>query len=134
MDKKVVVHINKEEDIIFARKTVRKLGENMKFSSLNLARSITSVSELARNIYRYAENGVIEMEILSEPIKTGIRITAKDDGPGIENTKLAMKKGYSSIGTLGAGLPGVQTMMDEFTIESTPGEGTLVTAVKWQLK
>jgi serine/threonine-protein kinase RsbT len=38
---------------------------------------------------------------------------------------------YSSGGTLGLGLPGVKRMMDEFSLESTPGQGTRVTVRKW---
>lgn len=134
MDKKVVININKEDDIVLARKLVRKLGEGVGFTPLNLARLLTSVSELSRNIYRYAGNGVIELELLKEKIKTGIKITAADDGPGIKDLNQALTKGYSSSGTLGAGLPGVQKMVDEFSIESIPGEGTRVTVIKWQLK
>ena len=42
-----------------------------------------------------------------------------------------MNDHYSSGGTLGLGLPGVQRMMDEFDLESKPGAGTRVTARKW---
>jgi serine/threonine-protein kinase RsbT len=38
---------------------------------------------------------------------------------------------YSSGGTLGLGLPGVKRMMDEFSLDSAPGEGTRVTVRKW---
>ena len=31
----------------------------------------------------------------------------------------------------GLGLPGVKRMMDEFSLESAPGQGTRVTARKW---
>jgi serine/threonine protein phosphatase PrpC len=42
-----------------------------------------------------------------------------------------MQDHFSSSGTLGLGLPGVRRMMDEFTIESTPGESTVVRCLKW---
>jgi serine/threonine-protein kinase RsbT len=42
-----------------------------------------------------------------------------------------MVEGYSSGGGLGCGLPGVQRLMDEFSIESMPGRGTRVVARKW---
>jgi hypothetical protein len=32
---------------------------------------------------------------------------------------------------LGIGLPGVRRLMDEFHIESKPGEGTTITMIKW---
>jgi serine/threonine-protein kinase RsbT len=42
-----------------------------------------------------------------------------------------MEDGYSTSGGLGAGLPGVRRLMDEFDIDSDPKKGTTVTAVKW---
>jgi serine/threonine-protein kinase RsbT len=42
-----------------------------------------------------------------------------------------MEDGYSTSGGLGAGLPGVKRLMDEFGINSTPGDGTEITATKW---
>jgi serine/threonine-protein kinase RsbT len=41
-----------------------------------------------------------------------------------------MQDGYSTAHTLGAGLPGVERLMDEFHIE-TVGVGTFVRAIKW---
>ena len=43
-----------------------------------------------------------------------------------------MRDHFSSGNTLGLGLPGVKRMMDEFSLESKPGEGTRVTARKWR--
>ncbi|MBD3857001.1 MAG: hypothetical protein IFK92_10875 [Acidobacteria bacterium] len=61
----------------------------------------------------------------------GIEIEAVDRGPGIEDSEAAMRDNFSSGGTLGLGLPGVKRLMDEFSLESAPGKGTRVTAVKW---
>ena len=61
-----------------------------------------------------------------------VEIEAVDQGPGIEDAEAALEDHYSSGGTLGLGLPGVRRMMDEFSLESTPGEGTRVTATKWR--
>jgi serine/threonine-protein kinase RsbT len=42
-----------------------------------------------------------------------------------------MQDAYSTSGGLGLGLPGVRRLMDEFTIDSTVGQGTTVSATKW---
>jgi serine/threonine-protein kinase RsbT len=91
----------------------------------------TAVSELARNILKYATAGEIRLRQIESPSGRGIEIQATDRGPGIEDTEEAMRDHFSSGGTLGLGLPGVKRMMDEFSLESAPGEGTRVTAVKW---
>ncbi len=92
----------------------------------------TAVSELARNILKYAHSGEIQLRCVEGSKGNGIEIAAKDEGPGIADTEVAMRDHFSSSGTLGLGLPGVKRMMDEFTLESVPGEGTCVTAVKWK--
>lgn len=63
--------------------------------------------------------------------KKGIKITASDHGPGIPDIRKAMEDGFTTSGGLGAGLPGVKRLMDEFYIDSKTGEGTVVQVVKW---
>jgi serine/threonine-protein kinase RsbT len=133
MDKTVIIPINDEPDIVAARKKVREIAQNLQFNQINQGKVLTAVSELARNICRYAGSGEIEIEMLVEEKKKGIRITAQDGGPGIPDPVLAMKRGFSSSGSLGAGMPGVKTMLDEFELDSVVGKGTVITAVKWQL-
>ena len=91
----------------------------------------TAVSELVRNILKYAGTGEIHLRRVKRMGSHGIEIEAVDQGPGIADCEAAMRDHYSSGGTLGLGLPGVKRMMDEFSLESTPGEGTRVTARKW---
>ena len=91
----------------------------------------TAVSELVRNILKYAGTGEIRLRRVKEVGSRGIEIEAVDQGPGIADPEEALRDHFSSGGTLGLGLPGVKRMMDEFSLESTPGEGTRVTAVKW---
>lgn len=91
----------------------------------------TAVSELVRNILKYAGSGEIRLRRVKEPSRRGIEIEALDRGPGIVDCEAAMHDHFSSGGTLGLGLPGVKRMMDEFWLESTPGEGTRVTVRKW---
>lgn len=91
----------------------------------------TTVSELARNIHRYANtDGVIQISELRRGRKSGIQIVATDNGPGIKNIRKAMQDSYSTTpGSLGIGLPGVKRFMDEFKIKT--GKGTMVMVKKW---
>ena len=50
---------------------------------------------------------------------------------GIADVEQAMKENVSTGGTLGLGLPGTRRLVDEFDIESQPGQGTRVRIVKW---
>jgi serine/threonine-protein kinase RsbT len=91
----------------------------------------TAVSELVRNILKYAGSGELRLRRVKGMGCRGVEIEVSDQGPGITDCEAAMQDHFSSGGTLGLGLPGVRRMMDEFSLESTPGEGTRVTARKW---
>ena len=98
----------------------------------NLALIATAISELARNILTYAGEGEIEVAVEETAGRRGIRIVARDEGPGIADIGLALQDGYSTSRSLGIGLPGVRRLMDEFEVTSEPGSGTVVRATKWQ--
>ena len=96
------------------------------------SRIATAVSELARNVVRYATNGQGETYIRSlNGERVGIEIVVADQGPGIENVEEALRDGYTSGSGMGMGLPGARRLMDELTIDSVPGQGTAVTIRKW---
>jgi serine/threonine-protein kinase RsbT len=63
--------------------------------------------------------------------RRGIRVIARDEGPGIADLERALQDGYTTGGGLGLGLPGARRLVDDFSIESAPGRGTTVTLVKW---
>ncbi|WP_026695029.1 anti-sigma regulatory factor [Peribacillus kribbensis] len=125
------IPIISEWDIVAARQAGREAAKKMNFGTVDQARITTAISELARNIFLYAMPGNIIVEEIHENNKYGLKITAADQGPGIENIKLALEDGYTTSGGLGAGVPGVKRLMDEFSIDSEVGRGTVVVAVKW---
>ena len=91
----------------------------------------TAVSELVRNILKYAGSGELRLRRVQRYGARGVEIEVSDHGPGIADCEAAMQDHISTGGTLGLGLPGVRRMMDEFSLDSAPGEGTRVTAIKW---
>lgn len=123
--------IKAEPDIVLARQAARELAQQMGFRAVLCIWIATVVSELSRNIYVYAKEGVIEIRAVVIEGRMCLEITARDHGPGIENIELAMTDGYSTIRSMGMGLPGSKRLMDELHVESKVGEGTTVTARKW---
>jgi serine/threonine-protein kinase RsbT len=126
------IAIRADVDIITARRRGRDLGVELGFRKTNLALIATAISELARNILTYAGEGEIEVAVEEAAGRRGIRIVARDEGPGIADLGLALQDGYSTSRSLGIGLPGVRRLMDEFEVTSEPGSGTVVRATKWQ--
>ncbi|WP_058305774.1 anti-sigma regulatory factor [Gracilibacillus massiliensis] len=131
MKTKSQVQINKEWDIVGARQMGRELAKEIGFGTVDQARIATAISELARNIYLYAEKGAVTFEIEEDLNKKGLKIVASDQGPGIADLSKVMEDGYSTSGGLGAGLPGVKRLMDYFDIVSEPESGTTITTIKW---
>jgi len=118
-------------DIVTARLEGRQLAAEAGFNGSDLTVIATAISEVARNIVEYARNGEILLSIVHDGTKRGLRVVARDDGPGIPNIEQAMQDGFSTGRGLGLGLPGTRRLMDEFVIKSRVGEGTTVTATKW---
>lgn len=131
MDFKSCVHIRQEWDIVGARQLGRERAKEIGFGTVDQARIATAISELARNIYLYAESGKICFEIIDDLEHKGLQIIAKDEGPGIRDISQVMEDGYSTSGGLGAGLPGVKRLMDYFDIVSEFGRGTEIRTAKW---
>jgi serine/threonine-protein kinase RsbT len=122
-----------EGDIIAARQTARELAKALGFRAIDQSRITTAVSELARNVVRYATDG--RGEVTLRPLAAhggggGIEIVVRDEGPGIADVAQALQEGYTSGRGLGMGLPGARRLMDEMAIDSAPGRGTTVTIRK----
>ncbi len=129
---RIRVSIRSDSDIVVARQKGRQLAAEIGFQSTETTLIATVISELARNIVRYAKEGDIILDSTASGGANGIVITARDEGPGIWNVEQALQVGYSTSGGLGLGLPGVQRLMDEFEIVSRAGEGTTVKTTKWK--
>lgn len=128
----LTIEIHTEVDIVEARQKGRMFSNCLGFSTLDQARIITTISELSRNIYKYAATGKIIMEIIENQLEIGLKIVAVDKGPGIKNIQKAMESGYTTSGGLGVGLSGVKKLMDEFTISSQEDHGVNIQVIKWK--
>lgn len=131
MELQSFVKILNEWDVVAVRQLGRNAAKELGFGVVDQARITTAISELARNIFLYAGEGKVTIDKIFIDGKKGLKITAEDEGPGIADIRKVMEDGYSTSGGLGAGLPGVKRLMDEFDIRSHEGEGTVVTAIKW---
>ncbi|MFE8703031.1 anti-sigma regulatory factor [Cytobacillus sp. FJAT-54145] len=125
------VKIINEWDIVAARQLGRNVAKELGFGTVDQARITTAISELARNIYLYAGQGQVCIEKIFEGGKAGLQVDATDSGPGINDLRQVMEDGFSTSGGLGAGLPGVRRLMDDFVIDSSPGNGTSIKTTKW---
>ncbi len=127
----VQVPIRTDGDIVVARQRGRAMALAIGLSSTDATLVATAISEIARNIVSYAHDGEMQLVVVLRGARRGLRVIARDRGPGITDVARAMLDGYSSGKSLGLGLPGARRLMDEFELASTVGEGTTVTMMKW---
>lgn len=115
------IKIVNEPDIVTARAAARGLAKELGFSTADQTRLATAISELTRNIIRYAGKGGCEISSKTEPGAVRLKVVVEDNGPGIPDINRAMEDGFSTGEGLGAGLPGTKRLVHEFEIISKPG-------------
>jgi serine/threonine-protein kinase RsbT len=123
------IHI--EQDVVLARQLARKLAQECGMRLIDLTKLVTAVSELARNTMVYGGGGDMDWQILDENARTGLRLIFRDEGPGIPDIKLAMTDGWTSGSGLGLGLTGAKRLVEEFELDTAPGQGTRITITRW---
>ncbi len=121
-----------DADVVVARQAGRDLAVELGFTTTDGTVVATAISEVTRNIVKFAGTGEVRIGRLVEPARCGLLVVARDAGPGIPDVDLALSDGHSTYGGLGLGLPGCRRLMDEFVVESQPGAGTTVTMRKWR--
>ncbi|KWV31510.1 anti-sigma regulatory factor [Micromonospora rifamycinica] len=123
--------IASDEDVVRVRQLVRTVAVAVKLSLVDQTKLVTAASELARNTLIYGGGGTAEVTVVEDGRRRGVRIVFADSGPGIADLGLALTDGYTTGGGLGLGLSGSRRLVDDFDIQTAPGEGTRITVTKW---
>ncbi|MET0551599.1 MAG: anti-sigma regulatory factor [Vicinamibacteria bacterium] len=121
-----------DEDVVRVRQATRQATVDAGFSLVDQTKVVTAASELARNTIIYGGGGDVRLELLREGVRTGVRLTFADQGPGIADIQQALRDGFTSGGGLGLGLGGARRLMSALDISSRVGEGTTIVAVRWK--
>lgn len=126
-----LIPVATDQDVVRVRQLVRTVAVDAKLSLVDQTKLVTAASELARNTLVYGGGGSVEVSRVRNEIRAGIRIVFADQGPGIADLDLALTDGYTTGGGLGLGLSGARRLVDDFAIDTAPGEGTTITITKW---
>jgi serine/threonine-protein kinase RsbT len=126
------MELRSSEDIVLVRQAVRKKAVGLGFGLVDQTKVVTASSELARNMITYAGGGTVQLEVVQNDRRSGLRLVFEDQGPGITDIELAMKDGYTSGRGMGLGLGGAKRLSHEFEIVSKVGEGTRVSILRWR--
>ncbi len=126
----VIIPIQLDIDVFKAKRSGREMARGMDFNAHDCTAIEIAVSELATNILRHADHGVIRIET----IKNGLEITSEDNGPGIVDPEQAIQSKTISRTGLGIGLAGVKRLMDQLEFVSEKGQGARIVARKWKVR
>jgi serine/threonine-protein kinase RsbT len=132
IQKTETISIGNPSDVVVVRQRVRVWTTEMKFSLVEQTKIVTAASELGRNTFEHGGGGSLEIALLVNGIRRGIRLRFSDRGPGIPDVERALKDGFTTGAGMGLGLGGSKRLMSEFEIETRPGGGTTVTAIRWK--
>jgi serine/threonine-protein kinase RsbT len=124
--------VRSQHDIVLVRQTVRAWAIAQGLGLVDQTKIVTAASELARNTVEYGGGGTLLLEALQEGVRKGLRLTFEDQGPGIEDLKLALTDGYTTGSGMGLGLSGSKRLVNEFDVWSEFGKGTRVTVTRWK--
>jgi serine/threonine-protein kinase RsbT len=124
--------IQQERDLIYCRNRVKEVAAKIGMGIVNQTKLITATSEIARNMLIYGGGGLVLIEVVNRGKQDGVQLTFQDKGPGIPDLQKAMQDGFTTGKTLGMGLPGAKRLVNEFSIQSIVGKGTIVKMLKWK--
>lgn len=118
--------LQSEMDIVFVRQRARSVAARLGFDAQDQTRIATAVSEIARNAYAYGGGGRAEFLLDGEPRSQAMVIRISDTGPGIRQLETILEGRYKSRTGMGLGIIGAKRLMDEVSIDTAPGKGTVV--------
>ena len=94
VESETCVPIHSDQDIVAARQKGRLLAIELGFSAGDATLIATAISELARNIVRYARSGEVRLTAIQNSTRSGIQLVAHDAGPGIADIPQAMRASF----------------------------------------
>lgn len=124
--------IRSSSDIVAVRQKVRVWALELKFNLVDQTKIVTAASELARNTLEHGHGGNMVMEMINNGVRSGLRLTFEDHGPGIPDIDKALQDGFTTKTGMGLGLSGSRRLVNEFEIASKVGEGTKVVVTRWK--
>ena len=108
-----------------ARRTALLMAQRLGFSEKRAGDLALLTTEVSRNVLLHGQGGQIVFSGMRSAEGPVARVLALDKGPGIPNIAEAMRDGFSTAGTMGAGMGAMKRMADNLEI-FTGKNGTMV--------
>lgn len=122
----ITVALKHEDNVVTARQRARQIAQLLGFDVQDQTRIATAVSEIARNAFRYAKDGIVEFLLEGHTAPQVMLIRVIDKGPGIADLNRILEGLYQSSTGMGLGILGAKRLMDQLDICSELNKGTTV--------
>jgi anti-sigma regulatory factor (Ser/Thr protein kinase) len=110
-----------------ARRAAANLAKRDGFSDAHADKAGLIATELGTNLVKHGGGGELYLHSVRDSVGVDVlEIMSLDKGPGIANTFLSLRDGYSTSGSAGTGLGAIRRLSDAFDLYSQPGHGTVV--------
>ena len=119
------VPVTDQSSVGEARRAAMMMGQRLGFDDTRTGELALLVTEASRNVLIHGHGGQIIMAGAAEGDRALARVLAIDSGPGIPDLDRAMNDGYSTSGTMGAGLGAMKRIASGLEI-FTNASGTIV--------
>jgi anti-sigma regulatory factor (Ser/Thr protein kinase) len=127
----ISIQIDERTQVGEARRAAVEMAEALGLGTTPVGKLALAVTEAATNIVKHAGAGKILLAPLVRGSTFGVEILALDRGPGISNITASMRDGYSTAGSMGAGLGALSRVSPCFELYSQPGRGTALRLEVW---
>jgi anti-sigma regulatory factor (Ser/Thr protein kinase) len=127
----ILLQIDDRTQVGEARRAAVEMAAALGLGDTQAGKVALAVTEAATNIVKHAGTGKILLAPLVRAATVGLEILALDRGPGISNVMASMRDGYSTAGSMGAGLGALSRVSPSFEIYSQPDRGTALRLEIW---
>jgi anti-sigma regulatory factor (Ser/Thr protein kinase) len=121
----LAVEVSDASQVAAARRCASGIAASSGFDVERAGQVALAASELSTNLLKHGGGG----QLLVNADDNRLELLALDRGKGIADLTACLADGYSTVGTLGAGLGAVKRLAQEFGVAAWPGLGTAVLAI-----
>ncbi|SFQ96448.1 anti-sigma F factor [Desulfoscipio geothermicus] len=129
MNKAVLEFSSRTENVAFARVAVAAFVSQLDFTLSDIEEIKVAVSEAVSNaiIHGYGNNPDHTVRLELRVAEEYMEIEVIDQGKGIKDISQALEPAYSTDPErMGLGFAFMQSFMEKFSVQSTPGKGTRI--------
>lgn len=113
------------------RRGAERVGGLLHLDAPTVADLAIVAAELASNLFKHAEDGVLLLRVVRAHERAGVEMVAIDSGPGMADLIGSSRDGHSTVGTLGIGLGSIARQASWYDAHSVYGRGTVMAVQLW---